>query len=193
LLVKNLQTFNTNSLLHVLKVNDIVLINESIQNLPVELVVPLLNAIHEALQIKRCDVGVAKWLKELLSVHKSYIISVSECQELMEQIHKILETRTQHYSSVFQLVGKLDMLDKQLRDRVDASNAGDSKEQEPLLLYQDDSSDELENVIDDLLVPGSDSGDDWEEDDDNDDNRDESDDSIEIVNDEEMDDDDMSS
>jgi len=193
LLVKNLQTFNTNSLLHVLKVNDIVLINESIQNLPVELVVPLLNAIHEALQIKRSDVGVAKWLKELLSVHKSYIISVSECQELMEQIHKILETRTQHYSSVFQLVGKLDMLDKQLRDRVDASNAGDSKEQEPLLLYQDDSSDELENVIDDLLVPGSDSGDDWEEDDDNDDNRDESDDSIEIVNDEEMDDDDMSS
>jgi len=212
LLVKNLQTFNTNSILHVLKVNDMVLINESIQNLPVELVVPLLNAIHEALQIKRCDVGVAKWLKELLSVHKSYIISVSECQELMEQIHKILETRTQHYSSVFQLVGKLDMLDKQLRDRVDASNAGDSKEQEPLLLYQDDSSDELENVIDDLLVPGSDSGDDWEEedddnddnrdesddsgddweeeDDDNDDNRDESDDSIEIVNDEEMDDDD---
>ena len=53
LLVKNLQTFNTNSLLHVLKVNDIVLINESIQNLPVELVVPLLNAIHEALQISK--------------------------------------------------------------------------------------------------------------------------------------------
>merc|ERR1719175_524318 len=106
----------------------------------------------------------------------------------MEQIHKILETRTQHYGSVFQLVGKLDMLDKQLRDRVDASNAVDSKEQEPLLLYQDDSSDELENVIDDFLVPGSDSGDDWEEDDENDDNRDESDDSIEIVNDEEMDD-----
>ena len=86
---------------------------------------------------ERCDVGAAKWLKELLSVHKSYIISVSECQELMEQIHKILETRTQHYSSVFQLVGKLDMLDKQLRDKVEASNAGDSKEQEPLLLYQD--------------------------------------------------------
>ena len=53
MLVKNLQTFNTNSLLHVLKVNDIVLINESIQNLPVELVVPLLNAIHEALQISK--------------------------------------------------------------------------------------------------------------------------------------------
>ena len=33
----------------------------------------------------------------------------------------------------------------------------------PLLMYQDDSSDDLENVIDDLLVPGSDSGDDWKD------------------------------
>merc|ERR1712098_838211 len=49
-------------------------------------------------------------LQAVLSVHKNYIISVSECQELMEQMHKILEDRTQHYSSVFQLVGKLEIL-----------------------------------------------------------------------------------
>ena len=49
--------------------------------------------------------------------------------------------------------------------------------------YQDDSSDELEDVIDDLLVPGSDTDDDWEEEDNYDEKNNESDDSIEVVED----------
>ena len=75
------------------------------------------------------------------------------------------------------------MLDKQIKHNNEPT-AHTNEEQGPLLLYQDDSSDELENVIDDLLVPGSDSEDNWEDDDDddNEDNND-SDDSIEIVND----------
>ena len=81
------------------------------------------------------------------------------------------------------------MLEKQIREKNDATENGDSVEQGPLLMYQDDSSDYLENVIDDLLVPGSDSGDDWKDDDIDDDNmNDDSDDSVEIVNDEDMDD-----
>ena len=81
------------------------------------------------------------------------------------------------------------MLEKQIREKNDATENGDSVEQGPLLMYQDDSSDDLENVIDDLLVPGSDSGDDWKDDDIDDDNmNDDSDDSVEIVNDEDMDD-----
>ena len=50
-------------------------------------------------------------------------------------------------------------------------------------VYQDESSDELEDVIDDLLVPGSDTDDDWEEkEDDEMKGGEESDDSVEIVN-----------
>ena len=59
-------------------------------------------------------------------------------------------------------------------------------------VYQDESSDELEDVIDDLLVPGSDTDDDWEEkEDDEMEGGEESDDSIEIV--QEKNDDDMTS
>ena len=46
------------------------------------------------------------------------------------------------------------------------AEAGDAEtgESGPLLLYQDDSGDELENVIDDLLVPASETDEDeWEE------------------------------
>ena len=83
------------------------------------------------------------------------------------------------------------MLEKQIREKNEVTEKGDNVEQGPLIMYQDDSSDDLENVIDDLLVPGSDSGDDWKDDDDIDDdnmNEDDSDDSVEIVNDDAMDD-----
>ena len=58
-----------------------------------------------------------------------------------------------------------------------------------LSVYQDESSDELEDVIDDLLVPGSETDeDDWEEKDDEEEMEGgESDDSIEIVNGEDQD------
>ena len=50
-------------------------------------------------------------------------------------------------------------------------------------MYQDESSDELEDVIDDLLVPGSDTDDDWEEKEvDEMEEGKESDDSVKIVN-----------
>ena len=48
-------------------------------------------------------------------------------------------------------------------------------------VYQDESSDELEDAIDNLLVPGSDTDDDWEEKDDEMEGE-ESEGSIEIVN-----------
>ena len=90
-------------------------------------------------------------------------MSVPEAEELLTSIQSSLEERTQHLGSVYQLVGKLGMLDKQIREK---QETGDTEvgERGPLLLYQDDSGDELENVIDDLLVPASETDeDDWEE------------------------------
>merc|ERR1712107_972041 len=98
----------------------------------------------------------------------------------------MLEEKTRHYSTVFQLTGKLEMMEKQIKQK---NFSSDQINSEPLVLYQDDSSDELENVIDDL-VPGSDSGEDgWQDEEDEEDMSNNSDDSIEIVN----DDDDMDS
>ena len=113
-------------------------------------------------------------------------MSLPDSQQLLTPLLSALETRTKNYNSVFQLVGKLDMLDKQIKQKTD--DTADQEEKEPIVLYQDDSSDELENVIDDLLVPGSDSGEeDWPDDEDDEDNEEmsdaDSDDSIEIVND----------
>ena len=86
-----------------------------------------------------------------------------EAEELLTSIHSILESRTRHLGPVYQLVGKLGMLDKQIREKQETGDT-ETGERGPLLLYQDDSGDELENVIDDLLVPASETDeDDWEE------------------------------
>ena len=133
------------------------------------------------------DPSVSKWLKCILTVHSGYILSHPDCDAAMSSLHAELETRTRHHGAVFQLAGKLEMLDKQIRQRHEAAadtSGAEEGEQPPLLMYQDDSSDELADVIDDLLVPASDTDDDWV-DDDNDDNMngDDSDD-CKIVNDE---------
>ena len=52
-------------------------------------------------------------------------------------------------------------------------------EQEALVVYQDESSDELEDVLKDLLVPASDADDKW---DDDDEEEEEEDNDVELVN-----------
>ena len=131
--------------------------------------------------------GPAVWLKSLLSTHSAYLVSLPESSELLTPLLTTLEDKTRHYSTVFQLTGKLEMMEKQIKQK---NISSDQINSEPLVLYQDDSSDELENVIDDLLVPGSDSDEDgWQDEEDEEDMSNNSDDSIEIVN----DDDDMDS
>ena len=52
-------------------------------------------------------------------------------------------------------------------------------DQEALVVYQDESSDELEDVLKDLLVPASDTDDKW---DDDDEEEEEEDNDVELVN-----------
>ena len=108
--------------------------------------------------------GASTWLKCLLTAHSGFILSVPEAEELLTSIQSSLEDRTRHLGPVYQLVGKLEMLDKQIREKQETDRDTEVGERGPLLLYQDDSGDELENVIDDLLVPASETDeDDWDE------------------------------
>ena len=135
--------------------------------------------------------GASSWLKCLLTAHSGFILSVPEAEELLTSIQSSLEERTRHLGPVYQLVGKLEMLDKQIREKQETGDT-ETGERGPLLLYQDDSGDELENVIDDLLVPASETDeDDWEEGDQEMESEQESDD-CKIVNESDDNDDDMS-
>ena len=109
-------------------------------------------------------------------------MSLADSHHVLSSLHSLLGPRTKHFATTQQLAGKLEMLDKQIKEK-NRSETSDAKQEKSLLSYQDDSSDELEDVIDDLLVPGSDTDDDWEEEDNYDEKNNESDDSIEVVED----------
>jgi len=187
LLAQGLHSNDSRILDSVLDRADMELIDNTVKKIPAEAVVPLVAVLQKYIKGRgMVNASHAKWLKAVLTIHTGYLVSVPDCQELLTPLYALLETRTQHYSQVLQLRGKLELLTRQTMDR-----QGDTvvdTEKQALLVYQDESSDELEDVIDDLLVPGSDTDDDWEEkEDDEMEGGEDSDDSIEIVNGEEDD------
>merc|ERR1711872_837465 len=183
LLAQGLHSNDTRILESVLNRADLELIDNTVQKIPVEAVGPLVTVLQRYIRSRgMVNASHAKWLKAVLSVHTGYLVSVPDCQQLLSPVYAMLETRTQHYSQVLQLRGKLEMLNSQAQHRQGDTTV--DTEKQALLVYQDESSDELEDVIDDLLVPGSETDeDDWEEKDDEEEMEGgESDDSIEIVN-----------
>eukprot|EP00092_Neocalanus_flemingeri_P016568 GFUD01017928.1.p1 GENE.GFUD01017928.1~~GFUD01017928.1.p1 ORF type:complete len:622 (-),score=257.62 GFUD01017928.1:219-2084(-) len=182
LLAQGLHSNDTRILDSVLDRADLELIDNTVKRIPAEAVVPLVSVLQKYIKGRgMVNASHAKWLKSVLTVHTGYLVSVPDCQELLTPVYALLETRTQHYNQVLQLRGKLELLTKQAMDR-----QGDTvvdTEKQALLVYQDESSDELEDVIDDLLVPGSDTDDDWEDEGDAEmEGGEESDDSVEVVN-----------
>jgi len=128
------------------------------------------------------ELSQALWLRSVLTGHAGYLMSLADSHHVLSSLHALLAPRTKHFATTQKLAGKLEMLDKQIKEKSRSETSG-AKQEKSLLSYQDDSSDELEDVIDDLLVPGSDTDDDWEEEDNYDEKNNESDDSIEVVED----------
>jgi len=184
LLAQGLHSNDTRILDSVLDRADLELIDNTVKRIPAEAVVPLVSVLQKYIKGRgMVNASHAKWLKSVLTIHTGYLVSVPDCQDLLSPVYALLETRTQHYNQVLQLRGKLELLTRQAMDRQGDTVVDTDKQ--ALLVYQDESSDELEDVIDDLLVPGSgsDLDDDWEEEGDAEmEGDDDSDDSVEIVN-----------
>ena len=113
----------------------------------------------------------------MLTLHTGFLVSVPDCQDLLGPVHALLEARTGAYNSVLQLRGKLDLVIKQKSGRVE--DVAVDADREALVVYQDESSEELEDVLEDLLVPASDKDDNW---DDDDEEEEEEDNDVKLVN-----------
>jgi len=167
LLLQGLNSKDKRILESVLERVDEELINDTVKRLPLEAILPLLETLHHYIQGKTPLVfSHGKWLKAVLQHHTSYIMSSPECEEILTSMNTIIEARTRNYSKILQLKGKLDMIVKQINtqdedDRFQPESNQASKE--ALLVYQDDSSDELNDKLDEMLLPASDTdNDDWD-------------------------------
>merc|ERR1712062_4717 len=103
----------------------------------------------------------SKWLKYTIQIHTGHLMSTPQCEELLGPVYSLIEARTGHYSVALQLKGKLDMMTGQMTAKPENSEKDEATKREALLVYQDDSSDELSEVMDDLLLPASDTDDNW--------------------------------
>merc|ERR1711899_486152 len=167
LLLQGLNSKDKRILESVLERVDEELINDTVKRLPLEAILPLLETLHHYIQGKTPLVfSHGKWLKAVLQHHTSYIMSSPECEEILTSMNTIIEARTRNYSKILQLKGKLDMIVKQINtqdedDRFQPELNQASKE--ALLVYQDDSSDDLNDKLDEMLLPASDTdNDDWD-------------------------------
>merc|ERR1712062_472633 len=113
----------------------------------------------------------SKWLKYTIQIHTGHLMSTPQCEELLGPVYSLIEARTRHHGVALQLKGKLDMMTGQITAKPENSEKDEVTKREALLVYQDDSSDELSEVMDDLLLPASDTDDNWfQDEDDNDEN-----------------------
>merc|ERR1719278_2170589 len=112
--------------------------------LPAESVLPLLAVIQSQFE-KGCvgELSPALWLRAVLTGHAPYLMSLPDCHPALSSLHTLLAPRTKHFAATQQLAGKLEMLDKQIKEKTRSDTSG-AKEEKSLLSYQDDSSDELE-------------------------------------------------
>jgi len=164
LLAQGLHGNDSRILSSVLDRTDSQLIDNTVRRMPVEAIVPLVTILMRYIKGRgMVHSSHAKWLRSVLTLHTGYLVSVPDCQDLLTPVYALLEARTSHYSQVLQLRGKLELLTKQTEEKVETEV---DTNKDALLVYQDESSDELEDVIDDLLVPGSETDDNWEDDDD---------------------------
>merc|ERR1712066_942365 len=85
--------------------------------------------------------------------HAGYLVSVPACHAILAPVFALLEARTQNYSQVLEVRGKLEMMTKQRSDKSAEHHIDIDKE--PLIVYQDESSDEGDDIMEDLLINGN--------------------------------------
>jgi len=154
------------------------LIENTVKKLPVEFIIPLITELQHYIKGRGVvNQAHAKWLKQTIQIHTGHLMSTPHCEEILGPVYSLIENRTRHYAMALQLKGKLDMMTRQVTAKPDETQKDEIASREALLVYQDDSSDELSEVMDDLLLPASDTDDNWFQDDDDPEEETETDDS----------------
>jgi len=154
LLVQGLHSNDSRILNSVLDRADSVLIENTVRTIPPQALMPLVNILQGYIKGRGViNASHAKWLKSVLTIHAGYLVSVPACHGVLSPVYALLEARTHHYPQVLELRGKLEMLTKQKSQKSEEHHIDVDKE--PLIVYEDESSDEGDDIMEDLLIIGN--------------------------------------
>lgn len=118
--------------------------------LPTNYVVQLIKELNKRLQgHAQSGLGLIKWLKSVLMIHTSYLMSYPDLIESLGSVYEMMNARTKLFPQLSKLQGKLQLVMSQVTSQ--AEGLPNSNDKEPLLYYQDSSSEDEQ--IEDELIP----------------------------------------
>ncbi|XP_033097150.1 WD repeat-containing protein 43-like [Anneissia japonica] len=163
LLTQGLQSRDKDILRRVFRYNKEYLIRNTVRRLPVPLIIPLLQELAVRLNTnpengQNCVV----WTKIVLKMHTSYLMTCPDLVQLLSNLYEMINSRTTMGNRLSKLHGKLDLMLSQIMEQNEEKEDDDFTQASALLVYEE-SSDEMENVIEDGLQSRSDSEGDWED------------------------------
>ncbi|XP_076799929.1 WD repeat-containing protein 43-like [Clavelina lepadiformis] len=160
LLSQGLQSNDRDVLNQVLQHGNETLIRNTVRQLPIHYIIPLVKELTGRLQgsPEKCLTFV-KWLRAVLSCHTSYLMTFPDVVPLLSRLYQLMNVRTKTHGRLSRLEGKLDLVMSQIASRKD-----DEEEQKPLAIFEEDSSDGYEDMmIDGVTIDHSMSSDDWDD------------------------------
>jgi U3 small nucleolar RNA-associated protein 5 len=156
LLVQGLQSKDQSILNGVLDRDDDELMSRTLATLPIECVVPLLRHLYSDIKNKGAgNVSLIKWAFSLVKAHSGYLVSSPKVlQEILIPMNQMLEHRTSNYMQIVKLKSKMELIREQMSRNKSGVNL--QTDRPSLLVYQDDSEDEYEDVLKDIIIPSED-------------------------------------
>ncbi|XP_037071883.1 ESF1 homolog [Pollicipes pollicipes] len=144
LLVQGLASKDRTMLRTVLQTEEADVIRTTVQALPVDAVLPLIDRLGYMLRFADQSFSGLKWLRAVMERHSSFLLTQSDLDSLLAPVYSSVQVRLRSYPRLLQLRGRLQLIAGQMaaRQRQAAERAGAAADQPPLLAYQDDSSDD---------------------------------------------------
>lgn len=138
-------------------------IENTVKSLPLSALVPLVEELARRMKARpQAAQGYMQWVKSVLRIHMSYLSTFPELTDKLSIMYQILDSRLIMYDRISKLKGKLDLLLLQASDIVLHDKS--SVNPEALLVYQEESEEEEDSVIGDLMQTShSESEGNWEE------------------------------
>nr|CAB3267703.1 WD repeat-containing protein 43 [Phallusia mammillata] len=161
LLSQGLQSNDRDVINQVLQHNSDSLIKNTIEQLPISYIIPLLNELTERLHGSpdKCLIFI-KWLRTALSHHASYLMTLPGISSLLNELHQLMRVRTQTQGRLSKLEGKLDLIMSQVVSRKSEQVTSSSDEKALYVLEEDSSDEQDENMMEGMIESDLD---DWEE------------------------------
>lgn len=122
------------------------IIQSTIKRLPVNYVIPFTTELVHRIQAspsRGCH--LVPWVKSILTIHMSYLMSVPNLVESLGGLYQLFESRVGVYSRLCKLQGRLDLMLAQVSAQTEEV-VEEELLAEPMMVYKEDDSDEMSDL-----------------------------------------------